>query len=482
MSVSLLSCEVDTGLRLPSLESPEVDLEGFTLVARIVHVSDSQIIDEQSPARFAGAGEIVSSAWRPYEAYSTQLLDGTLRAANRIHASGRAVDFLVFTGDTCDNAQRNELGWMLSVFDGGTIDPLSGPDDRPVETRPDPLIDPHAPFTAQGLYRSGVNGDLPSIPWYVVFGNHDVFGIGVFAIFEDIFGHRVAKLPLSRRPGVLLPTVLDPTGWWTHGKVTPAHPGPPALLDVPTFVEPNPDRAFFNKREFIRAMFTTVSGPPGHGFSNPESGPSWYSVSPVAGLRLIGLDTCEPAHKIPGFPYHDGSISAEQVDFLRAELDAADQRGELVVVVSHHPSASIREIYGTALLGSELRALLNDHPNVVVHLAGHTHRNRVTDRGGYVEIETSSTLDLPQEGRIVEIWRSSQDGAIAIKYETFSHLDDDLPQLGDDPLRAMRARAQAIALNDKDAAARQKQLDPSGADPYGADADRSGVVFLPARR
>ena len=78
-----LGCEADDGLRLPSRQSAEVNLAGFTLAARIIHISDSHIIDEESPARFAGAQEIVRSAWRPYEAYSTQLLDGALRAANR---------------------------------------------------------------------------------------------------------------------------------------------------------------------------------------------------------------------------------------------------------------------------------------------------------------------------------------------------------------------------------------------------------------
>ena len=479
---AIAGCEADDGLRLPSRESPEVNLDGFSLVARIIHVSDSQIVDEESPARFAGAQDIVRSAWRPYEAYSTQLLDGTLRAVNRIHASGRNADFLVFTGDACDNAQTNELRWMLNVFDGRTVDPRSGPDDRAAESLPDPLMDPHVPFVAQGLYRSAVHGDLPSIPWYVVFGNHDVFGIGVFAIFEDAFGRRTAELPFARRPGVLLPTVLDPVGAWTHGKVTPANPGPPAFLELPAYVDPNPDRKFFNQREFIRAMFTTESGPPGHGFVDAETGPGWYSVSPVEGLRLIGLNTCEPAHRIPGFPYQDGSISAEQVAFLRDELAAADKRGELIIVASHHPSASLWAGYGTALVGSEFRALLNEYPHVVAHLAGHTHRNRVTSRGGYLEIETSSTIDLPQEGRIVEIWRRDADGLAVVNYEMFSHLDEQLPALGADPLHAMRAAARAIAEGDKGAAARQKRLDPSGADPFGSAVDRSGMMVVRVRR
>ena len=476
----LLACEPDIGLRLPARMSDPFDTAGLTLVARIVHISDMHVVDEESPARFAGAQVITRSAWRPYEAYSTQLFDGILRACNRIHDSGRDVSFLVQTGDACDNVQSNELDWMLAVFDGAIVDPLSGPDDRPPETRPEPPLDPHVSFQPQGLYRAGAHGPKPSIPWYGVFGNHDVYAIGNFPILEGLFGSRVAPLPLEGRPDILLPGDLDPTGFLAHGNVTPALPGPPGVFELPRLVAPNSDRAFFNRREYIRAMFETITGPPGHGFADAESGASWYSVSPAPGLRLIGLDTCRPAHQIPGFFYVDGSILDDQLAFLRAELTAADGRGELVIVASHHPSAFLRSIYGTVVTGSSFREVLNTHPNVILHLAGHTHRNRVWDRGGYVEIETCSTLDLPQEGRLIEIWRDEASGDVSIRYEMFSHLDDDLPPLGDDPLRSMREAARRVAEEDSTAAARQKVRDPSGADPAGVQTDRTGVFVLPA--
>lgn len=472
------ACEVDNAPTLPAMESPTLEHTGHTLVARLIHVTDTQIIDEESPARFAGSQEFVSSAWRPYEAYATQLLDGTLRAINRIHASGRQIDFVLHTGDACDNSQSNELAWLIGLFDGEPIDPLTGPDDRPPDTRPSPLMDPHASFTAQGLYRAGVHGDLPSIPWYIVFGNHDRFAIGVFTIFQDVWGRRLAPLPFPQRPGLLIPAVLDPLTWIAHGIVTPANPGPPGLLELPSLVQPNPGRAFFNRQEFIRAMYETVTEPSGHGFADMETAPTWYSTVPVPGLRLIGLDTCEPAHNIEGFPYQDGSISAEQVVFLRTELDTARDNGELVIVASHHPSTSLWEGYGSALTGPSFRALLGEYPNVVAHLAGHQHRHRVADRQGYVEIETASTLDLPQEARLVEIWRDDVDGTVTVAYETFSHLDDDLPPLGDDPLRSLRQRARALAVGDTGATHRQKLRDPTGAEAAGRPSDRRGVIVL----
>jgi hypothetical protein len=123
--------------------------------------------------------------------------------------------------------------------------------------------------------------------------------------------------------------------------------------------------------------------------------------------------------------------------------------------------------------------LLGGYPNVVLHVCGHSHRNHVTDHGSYIEIETCSTLDLPQEGRLIEIWQNPIDGMVAVSYEMFSPLDDELPALGEDPLRAMRETAQAIALADKGAAARQKRFDPSGADPAGESSDRRGVFVFP---
>lgn len=473
--VAIPSCESDIATLLPSRVAPAPG-DGFTLIARIAHISDFQIVDEESPARFPGGQVVTRSAWRPYEAYSTQLADGIIRAANRIHAAGRPIDFVVQTGDACDNAQWNELEWVLGVFDGSVIDPLTGPDERPIDARPAATLDPHATFTAQGLYRAGVHGGQSSIPWYGVFGNHDCRSIGVFPFFDIQFVGRVAPLPLQPRPGVVLPVVLNPLGVLAYGNVTPAEPGPPRLFETPRYLPANPDRAFYTKRDYIAAMFRTVTGPPGHGFDDPEMGPSYYSVSPLPGLRLIGLDSCDPVHLFPTYIYVGGAMTPGQLDFLRRELDGARDRGELVIVATHHPSSSLSELMGSAVTGSGLRALLNKYPNVIIHFAGHTHRNRVTDRGGYLEIETCSTLDLPQEGRLIEIYREDATGDVVISYEMFSHLDDDLPALGDDPLRGLRSAARDIALADRGAGARRKLYDPSGADPRGRAGDRADAI------
>ena len=449
----------------------------WVLVARLAHITDTHVVDEESPARFAGAHDITRSAWRPYESYSTQIMDGIIRTVNRLHASGRTIDFLLHTGDACDNSQSNELAWLLALFDGGVVEPLTGPDDRPADQRPATELDPHAAFVAQGLYRQGVHGDQPTIPWYFVFGNHDVYSIGVFPIREVEPGQRIASLPLEWRPGWLLPVYLDPAAQWAYGNVTQAEPGPPHLFETRRAVEPNRDRAYFSKDELVSALFASATGPIGHGFALARSDTTWYSAAPLPGLRLIGLDTTDRVPPPPGFLSQEGALTRGQLDYLREQLDAAHARDELVVVATHHPSTSLLSAFGSEAEGPEFRDLLAGFPNVIAHICGHTHRNHVVQRAGYIEIETCATLDPPQECRLIEIWRNEAQGAVALAYEMFSHVDDTLPPLGPDPLHALRAAARDLAGGDTDG--RTKPRTPAPTSPaFDALPGRSSVVIL----
>ena len=468
----------DSAILLPADQSEIPANSQAELIVRLAQITDTHAIDTESPARFTEAYFVTSSAWRPYEAYSLQMLDGVIRTANRIHASGRTIDFLLHTGDACDNSQTNELDWFLTVMDGGEIDPLSGLDDRAAADKPDPLLDPYATFEAQGLYQKDVHGALNSIPWYFTIGNHDHYAVGVLPFFENASGRRSAPVPLPNRPGVLLPTALDPTSAWAAGRVTPADPGPPRIFEWPQYVEPNPERAYFEKPELVEALDGTLTGPTGHGLNERTSEGYWYSVQLKPGLRLIGLDTTDRRYAIAMAFYDEGAMSRRQFDFLREELDRAAADGELVIVASHHPGSSLKRYAGTEVDAAELRALLNEYPNVLLHLAGHKHRNRVIDRDGYLEIETCSTLDPPREGRLIEIWRDEAAGEYIVSYEMFSGLDDSLPALGEDPLHALREQVVSIDSSDKTAAQRQQRFDPSGTESRGESGDRAGRYRL----
>jgi len=458
-----------------------LDADQFTLLVRLAHVSDTHIVDEESPGRLAEFDGLVSSAWRPQEAYAAQVLDGIIRAVNRYHQDIAPVDLLLHTGDAVDNAQKNELRWVIQVMEGQWVDPRSGPDDRDPGAVPDPLLDPHQPFQAEGLYTQGRHGSGPTIAWYAAVGNHDVYASGNFPIIEIRPGQLASPLPLWVRPGLLLPVLLIPDGEWTNAFVSPANPGPPPLLHMPVRVQPNPDRAFCTRRDILEAHFASSVGPPGHGFDSPGGGRTWYSRAVAAGVRLIVLDTTDVCLPIPTLPYPEGAIGEAQLGWFRAELSAAAARGEWVIVASHHPSESLHELWGSAISGEAFRAVLNEHENVVLHLAGHTHINRVFDRGGYVEIVTGSTLDYPQTGRIIELRLRNGTGELMVNYLTVSHRDVM------DSLSGLREVAYALAVADAGVAAQKvaektRQTCPTrdGARQWldGAPADRTGCVVL----
>jgi len=130
--------------------------------------------------------------------------------------------------------------------------------------------------------------------------------------------------------------------------VSPAHPGPPDLFNIPVSVTPNPERVYLQRGEFVRALQASTTSPPGHGFGTSDDRP-YYSVSPLPGLRLIGLYTDDVPFALVRFPYDQGCISAGQLDWFRGELEAATNRGELVIVATHHPSSRLEVLYGSTV-------------------------------------------------------------------------------------------------------------------------------------
>lgn len=456
LSLALLSgCGSAPGTILPNESIEPIDQSRFELLIRFVHISDAQIVDEESPGRLASltlASNLVgAAAWRPQEAYSTQLLDGMIRTINKLHVIRYPIDFVIHTGDATDNAQQNELGWFITAFDGGTIDPRSGPDDRDPQRLPAPLRDPHHPFEAQGLYRHGVHGAAATIPWYSILGNHDRYAVGVFPIVTDLFGRRVSPIAPAPRLGLFLPARLDPTATIAWAPITPANPGPPGEFNFPQLVQANPDRRFITNREFIEAHWSSDTEPPGHGFAGVESGRTWYSVSPSPGVRLIGLNSSAPLLETPTLNYSEGAISANQISFLKSELAKAADYGELVIVATHHAPDRLDPTVGTSISGAAFVRLLNGYPSVKLHLAGHTHEHLVIDRGNYLEITTGAIIDAPQEGRVIEIWREPAGDLTEMRYWTFSHLErieaSDAEQSSwlVDPLMPMRRIAASLA-------------------------------------
>lgn len=424
------------GLALPTTGCPHPPEEEPERWLRFAHITDAHVCDEESPARAVRFEPLIEEAWRPQEAYTAQVLDATLSAVNARHAE-RPLDFLAYTGDATELGQYNELRWFLDVFDGKWVVPDSGEPDGGERPLP-PELNPKLGFQAEGLDRD--------IPWYAVHGNHDGLAVGNFHIETYAPSPRQWTAPLLRpaariiglhgfpdRPNYLWPLDDRSPAFIRGGEELPLEPRTLQLqlgkLEAGP-IAPDEDRRFLGRQGFVEEHFRTETAPHGHGFTeaNREQGRAYYSARPREDvpLRLIVLDTTSTAPLL-GWPFYYGVMRREQFNtFLKPELEAAREAGEYVLILSHHPSRDFRfPHFGPAVGTLEFRAFLASQPHVLAHLCGHSHRNRVEKvRGQYLEIETASLIDYPQEGRLIEIHHYPLSGGFRIDGAMVSHLED----------------------------------------------------------
>jgi metallophosphoesterase (TIGR03767 family) len=438
-------------------------------------LSDFQLADEESPARAEvldiGNSEF-TAAWRPQEALEPFTVDEVVRQVNRFdqspirHRTRRRarMALTITTGDSADSQQVNEVGWVVRLLEGGRLDPNSGveggvcgalaaaprgeaarytgvqDDDDVLESgrfydpdRPSGafaawprypgLMDrAQVPFEAAGLKR----------PSYVAFGNHDGTVQGNI--------HAVAALDTLAK-GCIKPLA----------GVTGAVSGLAALLTSPArsiVVAPDPRRGYADRPTY-KALHATGAQADAHGFAFVDQAElaasrgqaAYYAFTPKRGLRLIAINTVAEGDALNS----NGNLDDPQFRWLRREIEAAEQRGELIVLFGHHPIGSLtnpaldedagdcalRAVTGPGCdldprsskplrFGPDLRALILAHPNVIAYVAGHTHRNRITAfkrasgrAGGFWAIETASEIDWPIESRLLEIM-DNRDGTLSI--------------------------------------------------------------------
>jgi len=471
--------------------------DGAAYWLRFAHITDPQLADEESPARVVRLDGLIPASWRPHEVYAPHVLDATVGVINTLHeqgrAAGRPVDFVLLTGDLVELGQANELRWFLDIMDGKPVRPDSGtPDPAPIGL-PDTL-NPKGLFDAEGLD--------PDIPWYTTYGNHDGLSVGNFRIWRGadnpVFWHAPLLPPVAGLAGLhrlspflnsLIPTLTESPA------VLPA--GPNAINGQTLQLRPDAlsagsisgdaGRHFLSRRRFIAAHFETGTGPPGHGFTmaNVASGTAWYSFRPAADvpIRIIVLDTVpdRPPYALPIFY---GVLSRKQFrDFLKPEVEAAQSRNELVIIASHHPPSDFRLPFPRPHVRTgEFRRYLAAQDNVILHLIGHPHRNRVRLIEGehsYIEMETSGLIDYPQEGRLLDIRYDGSTGEVRVESTMFSHLDNPTP-LSEEGFR----RAAIDAGRAQDAAAKRKgaaldRLFSEGFELYGPGYDVKGMASRP---
>lgn len=381
------------------------------LLTRFVHLADTQLADDESPARLAlfDSPGVFASAFRPQEGHECRILNAAVRTINALHRS-TPIDFVLLGGDNADSAQTNEIAWFSAILDGAErVECDSGADDDPV---PGPDNDPKDPFFAEGLL----------MPWRWVTGNHDVLHQGNFPV------HTRAELA---------------TGSWSDGGTRDwSLPGAPVITGN---VVPDPRRALLSRPDLLDRVAATGDG---HGIGPDERayGKAFYEFDiEDTPLRVIVLDTAAET----GGP--NGVILQDDVDrFIRPALDRAKRERRWVILTSHHASRSLGDgsfaATGTPAVPGAIdveawQSLVGGYDNVLLHLAGHTHVHRVTrvsPAGGhaYWELETSALADYPHQVRVIEIW-DEDDGSVAIRGAALDYAVDDDPIAAEGRRRAV---------------------------------------------
>lgn len=345
-------------------------------------VADPQLVDEESPANRATS--------QPHYHLTTQLLEAQVRTARRISdSSSRPFDFAVLPGDLTENAQKNEIEWLLTIMNGGVVDPDTGRDNDPVIGDGNDYNDP---FMSRGI----------NVPWYSALGNHDLLFSGRLATYADKHIAQAGYLEDGRgyRDGSTVNAVLRVSGS-TEPDIAREVLSVEEMADILTWV-PNPVANY------------------GHNDFDASQRRTWFWTHPIPNkpLRLVVINTVDlPPNARPGFPFGITTMmSRRQFSWLKETLEQAEAEGDLVIIMGHHESQHFDA--RSEVSSQEYMDLVASHPNVILQLSGHGHKNSAKlikgspeytdDSGanvhrGYWDLMTASTRDYPFRSRIIEI-------------------------------------------------------------------------------
>ena len=415
------------------------DAQNSARLLRFFAMSDIHISDEESPAQPLGIGWSalygpssigLSSAYSPVTISTTQVLDAAVQTINALHKR-MAFDFGISLGDDINNNQYNELRWFIDVLDGQLITPSSGA-NLGAEN-----IDYQKPFKAAGLDKE--------IPWYQVIGNHDQFWMG--SSFENAktraahIGDTVLEMRNDTDP---TSDAVNGTGYYSgvvdgssfYGEVIKA--GPVADFPTPPTVVADQNRRALATNEstshdWMSEFFNTTSTPVGHGFSqaNLDDDFACYSFEPKSDLPLKVIvldDTCNTDSEAN---YAASCLDQKRLNWLRGELNEGQQNGKLMIIAAHIPILPQVSLTNPAITTLSLQDAhkvmeeLHEYPNLILWIAGHRHVNVVTPQPNnaadltdqpersFWEVETASLRDFPQQFRIFDIRRNS-DNTISV--------------------------------------------------------------------
>lgn len=393
-------------------------------------MSDIHLADKETPAQgiYAGYHGGNPSGYAAQMIMTTQQLDAAIQTVNALHLQ-KPFDFGMFLGDAINNNQYNELRWYIDIIDGKTINPDSGAKDDPI---PGPLNDYQDPYKAAGLNST--------IPWYQTLGNHDQFWLGSYPR-NDYLAKTVTGVTILNVENLS----VDPTadfgkqgdylgaidGRTPLGAVIGAGPGRD-FAEPPRVPASDPNRHFLSSEEWMGEFFKTSSAPQGHGFSQPNASAGFgsYSFDPKSDvpIRIIVLDDTRKDINPAVGDYSYASLDNQRFNWLIGELDKGQAEGKLMIIAAHIPIRN--EPTGPSRLFSPYSPVteqaliqkLHTYPNLILWMSGHTHANSVTAMPspdpahpelGFWEVETPSLRDFPQEFRMFDIVRNS-DNTVSI--------------------------------------------------------------------
>ena len=427
----------------------------FENIATFIHLSDLHVCDSQSPARLEFLDRLADpdhplseligyvGTYRAQEFLTTQVVEAMVDSANKISKgplAGAKIDAVVVTGDVVDNAQLNELHWYKTLLDGGPIFPKSGdpyrtqgvhssdpdtydihyyhPDGTPAGLevdRPTALYG-HPNFTGvvAASEKSFVAKGLEH-RWLAVHGNHDALLQGTAAP-----GPALEKLITGPRKLSELGIEADMSEFFSgFGEIGPSiYPGTDAFQTVSTTADAR--RKIVSIEDWVEIHTNCAHD---HGLRAEDSNVAFWYRDLGSNCRLVGLDT------VNRFGGWQGCLHREQFIWLKNLL--INSRDKYVVLSSHHPLINLINGYvpegeAPAVLQDELRELLLEFPNIILWISGHVHDHEITQvthtsgAHGFWEIRTASHIDWPQQGRTIEIVKTST-GEIAIGTVVIDH-------------------------------------------------------------
>lgn len=326
------------------------------------------------------------------------------------------------------------------------------------------------PFRSLGL----------DLPWYTAFGNHDALiqgnspdaYFGPFGPTEEVAREDFQHIATGCEKVKLIPSAQDQDDLTVDIVPPDARRCLLAKDDVPV----DPLGLLMGtpcaKTSWIEEHFQTTGAPVGHGFAPAPCEPAtpadaacagygrpasaeanndgYYSFSPIAGLRMVALDTVTDECGL--IVCSEGSVDDPQFRWLKNQLELAKAMNQYVITYSHHtlktirfPSTDTTEYpmhYGNRPMSQDqpanvslesLEDLFCTYTNFLTHIDGHEHANAVrkhncdgtpgpgaTNANPFFEISTAAHLDWPQQARMIELVDNG-DGTMSLVLTVLDH-------------------------------------------------------------